>query len=116
MATGFTFDKNRKQWRSTNFKTDEKYLISKPSEPIAAFGPYVWQVSRIGETSPNSMCENDFSHGVLVCNKGLYLFRMSSSTLRFILVYQMGYVIDGTEGMREGENEPYMAIGKCSPL
>ena len=62
------------------------------------------------------MCENDFSHGVLVCNKGLHLFRMSSGTLRFMLVYQMGYVIDGTEGMKEGENEPYIAIGKCSPL
>ena len=48
IATGFTFDKHRKQWRSTNFKADEKYLVSKPPEPIPAFGPYVWQVTRIG--------------------------------------------------------------------
>jgi hypothetical protein len=116
MATGFAFDKNRKELHSANFKADGKYFVSKPSELIPGLDLYLWQVTQVGTIVPESMCENNFNHGVLVCNTGVSLFRMSSRTLRFMLIYQMGYVIDGTEEMKEGENTPYMAIGKCSPL
>ena len=66
----------------------------------------MWQVTQVGEAFPDSMCENGFTHGVLVCNKGLHLFRMSSRTLRFMLLYQIGYMLDGPGEMKEGENTP----------
>jgi hypothetical protein len=47
MATGFMFDKSRKQWYSANFKADGKYLVSKPPEPI----PRMWLIHVAGHAS-----------------------------------------------------------------
>jgi hypothetical protein len=57
MATGFAFDKSRKEWLTTNFKADTKYLLSQSTG-----GKYAWVVKEVGShsTTPEAVCKDDF--------------------------------------------------------
>jgi hypothetical protein len=116
MATGFSFDKSRRQWSSANFKATGKYIVSK-----ATIGENAWDVKEVGAPIPMSFCKNDFNEfGLLTCD-GLFQFRMSKNNLRFIRTALIGYWNDDLKGskgefLKEGANEPSIEIGKCSPL
>jgi len=113
-AVGFIFNKSTKAWNRTFIQTDRKYIISK-SESIYD----VWEVNVIGDDFPFSGCKEDFNDdGNLFC-EGLSDFRFNKYNLRFLKIYPIGYWNEFRGVMKnykEGNNTPYMEIGKCSPL
>lgn len=115
MATGFSFDKATKQWNATTFKPDKKYIVNKSLSKKAT-----WEVKEVGTKYPLVGYKEDFSsEGYLYCN-GFLKFKMNNKSLRFLSAYLMGYYEDYTDQEpgepEEGEDTPYIAIGKCSPL
>jgi hypothetical protein len=116
MATGFGFDKGRRQWHRANLQDERKYLVSK-----ATTATYAWEVEEVGETHALIECEGDFTEfGFLFCD-GLGDFRMNKHTLRFLFLYPIGYwntapAGSPERGLRVGADTPHMAIGKCGPL
>ena len=79
---------------------------------------YAWEVKKLGDSFVVAYCKYDFSeYGALAC-ESIYEFRMNNKNLRFIRVYPLGYWTDNVKGnpSKEGEDTPYIEIGKCSPL
>lgn len=117
MATGFAFDESQKEWHSTDFNTDNKYVVSK-----AKSGRYAWVVATVGKTTMPTLCNNGFNaDGILVCREGHREFRMNKSNLRFLTSFLFGYWTDLFRGsspglFKEGDSTPNIEIGKCNPL
>jgi len=115
MATGFAFNETRKQWHSTDFKENTKYLVSRAKRE-----GYAWEVKTVGSTIALIFCKADFNEaGALRCEGDLAEFSMNKKNLRFLYFYRAGYWTDNTGSNvlgREGGNTPAIGIGKCSPL
>ena len=114
MATGFSFDKNKAEWKTTVFKTG-KFLLGKRSTE-----KHGWTLKEVGEPLAESICEDFNDQGVIRCD-GFVQFHMNRENLRFIMVYLIGYWTDGLAGTsrifgQEGKNTPHLMIGKCSPF
>lgn len=119
MVTGFSFDKGEHGWQVAHFHSDSQYIVSRlPSDGTQ------WQVVPVGEAMPSGFCKDDFSpDGVLTC-RGFDEFKMNKANLRFIHAYLVGYWTDGRAGQpnrdpslfKEGENSPFLEIGKCAPM
>lgn len=108
LSTGFVYRKNLDKWTTTTFDVSkDKYLLSKSSNGM-------WQWKNFGKE--NSIeCDGEFSkNGYLNCNK-FEQVTFNKRNLRFIKVYNVGYVNKGIIG-NEGEDTPSMEIGTCSPL
>jgi len=106
-SVGFSYNEEQKEWENTNFSTNFKYVISKADA--------VWQITRIGESFPIISCKGDFNdYGILLCSD-LSDFRLNKRNGRFLHTYPIGYynVLPGED---EGDNTPYLQIGKCSPF
>lgn len=115
-ATGFFFDKVKKEWVSTNFRTSAKYLVTPSNQPDVS-----WEVKQVGEKWAHATCARDFnSNGNLICEGFGTEFRFNRNSLRYMNVYLIGYWSDGNPksgvGGEEGGNTPSIEIGKCSPL
>lgn len=98
---GFSFDKERKEWRQIDSKPTEKYLVIPGKES----GVY-WQVFKLGEDHASSWCTRD-DPNYLLCD-GYAFFRMNRSTLRFLRAYTFGFW-----SPPEGRDTPTMEIGQC---
>lgn len=122
-ATGFAFNKAKKQWGTVTFQETGKFLITRAS-PAELKNGNVWVVKKVGSSSPDFVCQADFNDfGYLNC-KGLTEFIFNRKNNRFLSSYMIGYVSDAIEGNEaatallgpEGSNTPAMQIGRCSPL
>jgi hypothetical protein len=109
-------DKSTKQWQQTNFKSGEKYLVSKAKKPGAA-----WEVKEFGKDHSFVKCTEGFSTvGTMICDDGI--FRMSRNNLRFLRVFPHGYwfMNDAASSLdffkQDGGDTPFIEIGKCSSL
>ena len=116
LATGFTFDEKTREWRQAKFKADKKYIISKNKD-----GGNAWMVKEMGKKFPNAWCGAGFNDvGWLYCGEKQADFRMNKENLRFLAFYPFGYWTTGTKGfdkpVREGEDTPFIEIGKCTIL
>lgn len=113
LTTGFSFDAGKNKWKSTDFRSEKKLVISRVKQKS-----YAWEAKEVGDSRPGATCEQDFNEaGNLFCS-GVFDLRFNNRTLRFLYVYPIGYWSDDARvGMsREGANTPALAIGKCSPL
>ena len=114
-ATGFKFNKSTKTWKATNFNvSDGKYLVARSKDER-----YARAVTKVGDKRPIAYCDDDISGDDmnLGCNSpGLFRFRFSPKTMRFSMIYIAGYVGPFGIGGLEGDNTPFIEIGKCSPL
>ena len=106
-GAGFSFEKNTKTWNPAKIKVaGKKYIMRKVGKD--------WTWTDFGETPDGlEVCENINQAGLINCH-GLVDVHMNSSNLRYLLIYDIGYVYDGKD--QEGSNTPYMEIGSCSPL
>ena len=59
-------------------------------------------------------CDEFTENGYLNCY-GLETLKFNKKNLGFLLTYSVGYVTAGIIGV-EGEDNPAMTIGKCSPM
>ncbi len=113
LTTGFSYDGAKKKWKSADFRSDKKLVISRGKQKS-----HTWEAKEVGDSLPGATCEKDFNDaGNLFCS-GVFDLRFNSRSLRFLYVYPIGYWSDGDKpGMsREGDNTPAVAIGKCSPV
>lgn len=118
-AVGFAFDATNKQWVNRNFRTEEKYMISRSTASDIA-----WEVKTVGQKYALIFCKKDFnSSGYLFCEGVGTNFRFNNDSLRYMSVYMLGYWTDGKLASKEnsflgkeGSDTPGIEIGKCSPL
>src|SRR5688572_25953246 len=93
-STGFKFHKPAKQWRQTQFNTDEKFIIRRPNaddKRLYGANPPKWVVVRVGSKHPAAVCNEEFSEvGALLC-QGFEDFRFNRKNLRYISTYTVGY-------------------------
>jgi len=127
-SVGYSYNKAKDDWNIENFKIDDKYIVYKNNNDKYA----TWRVKLFDE-SHVATCKNDFSAiGKLYCS-GAYKFQMNKHNGRFILSYMHGYWDDGLNDFikktdkselnpfydvvgEEGENTPFLQIGKCTSL
>jgi Na+-translocating ferredoxin:NAD+ oxidoreductase RnfG subunit len=114
-ATGFSYNKSLKQWQSTHFKTDTKYIISmSDNKSLAEF-----VVRKVGDSEPTIYCKDSFNEaGYLHC-EDITTFKFNRKNGRYISVNLLGYfnVIPGLNKITdENSDTPYLEIGKCSPF
>lgn len=112
-AVGFSFNKSTKEWERANFKSEDKYVVSKSSDKRKG-----WEVKKIGESIGAECAEGFNEHGFINCN-GFMDFQMNRISLRYIMVHKYGYVVKeySDDGLfKEGSLTPYLEIGKCSPF
>jgi hypothetical protein len=116
-ATGFRFEKSTGSWKQASNKPDSKYLITKTSkDKESVTGPDGWQVKQLGQSANTTLCKDGFDEdGYLVCYNYLDVFRMNKNNGRYLYVYLVGYW-DAGKKHPEGNDNPYMEIGKCSSL
>lgn len=113
LATGFSYDGAKKKWKSADFRSEKKLVVSRSKQKSHA-----WETKEVGDSLPGATCEKDFNEaGNLFCS-GVFDLRLNNRTLRFLYVYPIGYWSDGDKtGMsKEGDNTPALVIGKCSPV
>jgi len=115
-ATGFAFDKRAKQWNQANFYVENKYLIYRSTSK-----GHAWEVKKVGPLTSINICVDDFNFlGHLSCKGGEREFRFSNASLRFTSTHLVGYWSDANPKVKsfgeEGDEAPYIEIGKCSPL
>ena len=111
--TGFSIDKNTNRWRTTNFTAEKKVLFTRSKS-----GKVAWEVTEVGSSLPDAVCEKDFNEGGNLFCSGLGEYKLNKQQLRFLYVYPFGYwdVDNKSDLFKEGRNTPAMGIGKCSPL
>lgn len=113
LTTGFTYDADRKTWRSADFRSEKKIAITRAKNK-----PYAWEAKEVGDAKPASVCEQDFNEaGYLFCS-GVFDLRFNKRQLRFLYVYPIGYWSDDSRAAasKEGANTPALAIGHCRAL
>lgn len=135
MATGFVFEKAIGKWKSTTLNPDKKFLVKRTGHkkgPIALPTEMfvIWDVTVLGDPGANSMCHMDFdARGNLRCLTGSFVFELNRDKLRFTSAAMYGYANWGgvdfvlgsdskytTREQKEGDHQPTMDAGKCSPL
>lgn len=112
ITTGLSYDKSAKKWKSVDFRSEKKLFITRVKHKS-----YAWEVKEAGDRFPGATCKSDFNDaGNLFCS-GVFDFRFNSKKLRFLYVYPLGYWSDDNSSgvLKEGENTPALAIGKCNP-
>jgi hypothetical protein len=117
-TTGFQYNKILGSWKTADFKTSDKYIVSKSKLP-----GYAWKVTKYMKIAPMYVCEEDFNNaGYLFCEE-TGEFRMNKHNLRYIRTYILGYYnlhVKDDDGKVKTEDErsstPLIEIGKCSPL
>ena len=115
MSTGFSFNSATRQWSIAKFNiADSRYLIA--SQEIK---DYPYKVTKFGSNSLVAMCKDGLTVGTfLSCNFLGSRFSFNSKTMRYMLSYEIGYInpTPGVNDMKEGDDTPFIEIGRCSPL
>lgn len=102
-----------KTWRSTTFRAESKYVVSKSDRAGEAF-----EVKRIGQSFAGYRCKQSFNeYGYLECD-GLGQFAFNKRNGRFLVTYTIAYmnVGIGPELTDANSDTPSIEIGKCSPF
>ena len=117
-SAGVTYSKTTRLWSGGALRATGKLLIARPSLEQSKAG-LSWIVKDIQQNLAVLACTNDFNaKGYLQC-KGFGELTFNRVNLRFLRTYTSGYVTDGIEESRwgeEGANTPMVEIGKCTPL
>ncbi len=112
LITGFRYNNYSKTWEQANFKTDYKYIITR-----SQFKEYAFDVIKIGDNYPTSLCKEGFKYGVLHCS-GTTNFKFNKKNGRYLKTYVIGYwTVDPDCNIvptDEKSGSPYIEIGKCS--
>ena len=123
MVTGFQFNEALREWHTSHFKRNSKYLISK-----SKVKGYAWEVKPTGSKFAIAGCRDDFDKydylycedisETFCCSSTQVVFRMNKNRLRYDLAYLLGYWTDNDlfEAYKERDDNPYIEIGKCRPL
>jgi len=116
-ATGFKYNETSKQWEETTFKTDHKYLITRPSHQSLNINS-AWVVKEFGSELVSMWCEDDFDEfGFLFCKSYEAEMRFNRENSRFLYFYSLGYYNKKTSAYPEdGGGTPLVEIGTCSKL
>lgn len=121
-SVGFRYDKATDKWEGEIFKaSNTKYVYSKSSRTGG------WEIKVVGKSYPEAKCDADFNKaGLLICADGFTQFRMNKNNGRYLAVSPIGYWSDIKKLPKnaspidylflEGQNTPYIEIGKCSPM
>lgn len=117
-TAGFQYSETLGHWKTTDLKTNDKFIVSKSKLP-----GYAWKVTKYMKIAPMYVCEEDFNNaGYLFCEESGE-FRMNKHNLRYIRTYILGYynlnVKDANGNVKKegkGSSTPYIEIGRCSPL
>lgn len=110
--TGFSYDKNKKEWVNTNFIAEDKFVI-KQVEPTSINNYSGYEVTKIGDKISIYRCSQSFNDSPIIqCTfKGPFfpnIFYYSKVTGSF-QEYSHGTLVTG-----QTSDTPYIAIGKCS--
>jgi hypothetical protein len=117
LATGFSFDRSQKQWKSVDFKPNSKYLISRSRDSSR-----IWEIKEMGSSAPTAFCEKDFSDsGQIRCNGIGKEFLFNRKSLRFLATYTVGFWNEDAlrsfvPNRNEGDDTPTLIIGRCNVL
>ena len=128
-ATGVIFDKGTGSWHEARFGVYGKRYIIRHLTDAERRG---WELTlgpqdhsplqfEFGEVGSHDLEPCIYDHvdkngnHTLICGLSLAErhIQFSPQTLRFQYVYLVGYVLPGNV---EGEDTPYIEIGKCSPI
>ena len=120
LSAGFIYEENTKEWGAVTGKGGDKFVVSEPVEDDLFYRQAKWKVTKHGEKSAFTFCEEGFNDtGFLECEGyGVARFIMNKDTLRFKRIYNSGYVVSSkaiSEGW-EGDDEPHIRTGKSSEL
>jgi hypothetical protein len=112
-ATGFAYNKNTKEWDTTEFKTSQ-FVIA----PVKGGKP-AYRVTDIGDESLPGYCDKDYNEaGILFCYVYGGDLRFNKVNGRFLRVFVHGYYTVGIPGpINETDDDsgtPMIEIGKCS--
>ncbi len=113
-ATGFRFDRAKKTWGPASFDvSSDKYNVARSRD-----ASYAWAVTKAGDDQPLFYCKDDIGADdqFLLCNLFDPSFHFDVRTLRFTAIRVHGYIVPSAVGRNEGDAEPLLEIGKCSPL
>lgn len=108
-STGFKYDKNQRTWTTATFNvSDSKYTLTQSNGQ--------WKWNKFGEQNIfPSNCGQFNEYGYLRCSPIMSSLSFNKKNLRYMLIYEVGYVSGGIVGT-EGGDTPNMEIGKCSPM
>jgi len=119
---GFAYDARSKAWFTGRFKPDMRLVIRRAKDVPAPFARKTvkWEMADLGSRIGSSWCDDFNDRGWLLCS-GMAEFRFNKTTLRFLRIYTAGYWNSDLSAaayafLRDGEDTPLMAIGKCSPI
>ena len=115
-VSGFAFDAQSSKWVATTFVANQRFILRRVRDDDQdRYMNSKWTLSEFGQRSPMLFCRNDISNEthILSCDS-YFLLMFNYDTLRFQLIYPIGYVNPAPN--HEGEDTPAIQIGKCSPL
>jgi hypothetical protein len=125
-ATGFSFDKQSKSWKQTNFAPVEKFVLKRvknntlegvnkqiASSPRAAWGVWEFGFDAFG----SAFCAADVDdHGFLWCRGVQSIFNVNLLSGRFLRTYTGFYASDPSRFPDDRADTPVIEIGKCTAL
>ena len=112
-SAGMVYDKAQKSWRSTTFRPDTNYVISKSDRAGEAF-----RVTNVGQKFAGYYCKEGFNASDYLDCDGIGEFAFNKRNGRFLATYTIAYVHVGVAADSTDANSdtPIIAIGKCSPF
>ena len=119
-SSGLSYNSALKDWQSTVFRADKKYIVSPAMSPFPdLFKPEnAFEITELGDSIRTGWCKAGFTKdGFLFCDMFGGEFKFDRNSGRFLVSYTMGYFAvppDSINTPAENDNTPYVAIGKCS--
>lgn len=117
-AVGFHYNKTRKTWDDTHFKTDTHYVLAPSKSGTPADKPYSW--TQVGSQYPDAYCSEFTDAGVTRCDLVGGEIYINKNNGRYLMSFFWGYYIVGVPGpvplTDDTSGTPMLQIGKCSPF
>jgi hypothetical protein len=111
MSTGFAMENN--DWAIARFNVKDVRFVVKPVKPHNRLGYDVnYEVTKIGDSQASHHCNRGNGAEAIACGGLGWGIIVNFRTLRFQEYYGIGYA----DGRDDGQNTPYLTIGKCAPL
>ena len=86
--TGFAYDKVAKEWKQTNFKDKQVYMINPSNEKDRKF-----DLDRVGYDMYLGKCEDDINTiGFLFCEHAFGVFKLNTINNRYVATNHLGYI------------------------
>jgi hypothetical protein len=127
-ASGFVYNKNRREWVPTTLAVDKQYVVRKPDSDELfilrmVYGiewiPSVYVVVEIGTNHPLACRNLDSKIDRIQCNGRFAQFTINPQSLRMEMISNYGYLPQYRDFNRARTDEPDTPIienGRCSPL